>query len=144
MAGKGDRPRPVNVKKYWENYEEIFRKKPAEKPQDQKEVSDTPETDALEHKQLNEGCPQWNDMMRWVRENAALAHKIERERDGAREALSEETKFHHRTHSELVQTQCKLMDAMQAIIATLEDNRHLADGDDCTLAKLKSVVPDWK
>jgi len=36
-AGKGDRPRPVNVKKYWENYEEIFRKKPAEKPQEQKE-----------------------------------------------------------------------------------------------------------
>lgn len=32
----------------------------------------------------------------------------------------------------------------QAIIATLENNRHLADGDDCTLAKLKSVVPEWK
>ena len=35
-------------------------------------------------------------------------------------------------------------EAREAIIATLEENRHLADGDDCTLAKLKSVVPDWK
>ena len=35
-------------------------------------------------------------------------------------------------------------EAREAIIATLEANRHLADGDDCTLAKLKSVVPDWK
>ena len=47
---------------------------------------------------------------------ASFARKLERERDEAREA----------------------------IIATLEENRHLADGDDCTLAKLKSVVPEWK
>jgi hypothetical protein len=73
------------------------------------------------------------------------------ERDEAREDLDEEKKFHHRTHAELIQTQCKLLDmqmgrdeAREAIIATLEENRHLADGEDCTLAKLKSVVPDWK
>ncbi len=48
-------------------------------------MSDTPETDALEQKQSSEGCPQWNDMMRWVREHAALACKLERERDEARE-----------------------------------------------------------
>lgn len=31
-AGKGDRPRPVNLKTYWSNYDEIFRKpKPKEK-----------------------------------------------------------------------------------------------------------------
>jgi predicted house-cleaning NTP pyrophosphatase (Maf/HAM1 superfamily) len=47
----------------------------------------TPETDALEQKQSSEGCPQWNDMMRWVREHAALACKLERERDEAREAF---------------------------------------------------------
>jgi hypothetical protein len=69
---------------------------------------------------------------------------LQRERDEARMALEEETKFHHRTHAELIQTQCRLTDVTQAIIATLEENRHLADGDDCTLAKLKSVVPDWK
>ena len=30
--------------------------------------------------------------------------------DKAREDLEEETKFHHRTHIELIQTQCKLLD----------------------------------
>lgn len=76
--------------------------------------------------------------------NAAFTLAARAERDEAREALEEETKFHHRTHAELIQTQCRLTDVTQAIIATLEENRHLADGDDCTLAKLKSVVPDWK
>lgn len=27
-AGKGDNPRPVNLKKYQENYDKIFKKKP--------------------------------------------------------------------------------------------------------------------
>ena len=31
MAGKGDRPRPVNLKKYQENWEEIFSDKKDEK-----------------------------------------------------------------------------------------------------------------
>ena len=97
-------------------------------------MSDTPETDKAER-------------MAYAQEHMVpteVARKLERERDEAREEMAEEKKFHNRTHSELVQTQCKLMDVTQAIIATLEENRHLADGDDCTLAKLKSVVPDWK
>ena len=77
-------------------------------------------------------------------ENMLEVHKLCQERDEAIENLDEEKKFHHRTHSELVLTQCKVLDLTQAIIATLEENRHLADGDDCTLAKLKSVVPDWE
>jgi hypothetical protein len=36
--------------------------------------------------------------------------KAERERDEAREKLDEEMKWHHRTHTELVQTQCKILD----------------------------------
>ncbi len=36
--------------------------------------------------------------------------KLERERDEAREALEEEKKWHHRTHTELVHTQCKILD----------------------------------
>jgi len=53
--------------------------------------SNTPETDALEQKQSSEGCPQWNDIraMRWVKEHAALARKLERERDEARQHLKE-------------------------------------------------------
>ncbi|MCJ7634690.1 hypothetical protein MUP77_20155 [Candidatus Bathyarchaeota archaeon] len=39
-----------------------------------------------------------------------LAVKHAQERDEAREDLEEETKFHHRTHIELIQTQCKLLD----------------------------------
>jgi len=35
---------------------------------------------------------------------------LKRERDEAREELENEMKFHHRTHAELVQTQCKLLD----------------------------------
>ena len=77
-------------------------------------------------------------------ENFKFTLDARAERDEARMALEEETKFHHRTHAELIQTQCRLTDVTQAIIATLEENRHLADGDDCTLAKLKSVVPEWK
>lgn len=42
-----------------------------------------------------------------------MAAKAELERDDAREALDEETKFHHRTHAELVQTQCQLQDAIR-------------------------------
>ena len=30
-----------------------------------------------------------------------------------------------------------------AIRKTLEKNRHLADGDDCTLIDLKKALPEW-
>ena len=36
--------------------------------------------------------------------------RILRERNEAREKLDEEMKWHHRTHTELVQTQCKILD----------------------------------
>ena len=97
-------------------------------------ATDTPETDTAER-------------MAYAGEYMVpteIARRLERERDEAREALANETSFHHRTHSELIEAQCKLMDATQAIITTLEENRYLADGDDCTLAKLKSVVSGWK
>jgi hypothetical protein len=42
--------------------------------------------------------------------SAEFAKRLERERDEARENLDEEMKFHHRTHAELIQTQCKLLD----------------------------------
>ena len=46
--------------------------------------------------------------------------KAERERDEAREALDEEMKFHHRTHAELVQTQCQMQDVIREREASLE------------------------
>jgi hypothetical protein len=39
----------------------------------------------------------------------ALANAL-KERDEARENLEEEIKFHHRTHTELIHTQCKILD----------------------------------
>jgi len=104
-------------------------------------MSDTPETDHLE---THLGCAAihshpilWEHNRKLERErneariNAqkSKAYKrvlkitnenLKRERDEAREGLEEETKFHHRTHMELVQTQCKLLDNQN-------DNRQLAD-----------------
>jgi hypothetical protein len=39
-----------------------------------------------------------------------FCRKLERERDEARKKLDEEMKWHHRTHQELVEAQCKLLD----------------------------------
>jgi hypothetical protein len=36
--------------------------------------------------------------------------RLEQERDGAREELENEMKWHHQTHKELVEAQCKLLD----------------------------------
>ena len=41
---------------------------------------------------------------------AAMCGRYKQERDEAREKLDEEMKWHHRTHTELVQTQCKILD----------------------------------
>ena len=59
-------------------------------------MSDTPETDAA----WKEG----NAIREWT------CRKLERERDEAREELKNEMKWHHQTHKELVEAQCKLLD----------------------------------
>jgi hypothetical protein len=66
-------------------------------------TSDTPDTDANTWSDSSEGV-----LFKVV--SVEFARRLERERDEARENLDEEMKFHHRTHSELVQTQCKLLD----------------------------------
>jgi hypothetical protein len=60
-------------------------------------MSDTPETDAV-----------WkgDDAIKQV----MTSRRLERERDEAREKLNEEMKWHHQTHKELVEAQCKLLD----------------------------------
>jgi hypothetical protein len=88
--------------------------------------------------------------------------KVYDERDEAREELRTAVQERHDFHWQLLDAvrerdearkQCndnfliaqrETFEMREAIIATLEENRHLADGDDCTLAKLKSVVPEWK
>jgi hypothetical protein len=39
-----------------------------------------------------------------------ILNKVKRERDEARKRLDEEMKWHHQTHKELVEAQCKLLD----------------------------------
>lgn len=95
-------------------------------------MSDTPETDDLargNHVVPTEWAQQLErerdearkkieqQIKEIVRLNGATSHaggtplKIAlRERDEARENMDQEMKFHHRTHSELIETQCKLLD----------------------------------
>jgi hypothetical protein len=61
----------------------------------------TPETDAFIASQNH--SPTTHQLRNFAR-------IFEQERDEARENLDEEKKFHHRTHAELVQAQCKLLD----------------------------------
>jgi hypothetical protein len=75
------------------------------------------------------------------------ARNLESELDEEKDKLHEEMKWHHRTHAELVQTQCKLLDMERernhyrdAILTCLEENAHLADGEDCTLIGLKRAL----
>jgi uncharacterized protein (DUF3084 family) len=110
----------------------------------------TPETDAL-RKSIDNGAHAEAEM-------TSFARTLERERDEAREELNEiraerdlarlssmeSDQTHDRIVGELEKVYKERDKFKQVIIATLEENRHLADGDDCTLAKLKSVVPEWK
>jgi hypothetical protein len=63
-------------------------------------TSDTPETDAA----VIASGGDWSPVLR------ETCRRLERERDEAREELENEMKWHHRTHKELVETQCKLLD----------------------------------
>ena len=94
-------------------------------------MSDTPETDAMVEESFHRinfpTAPVPADFARKLererdealmdRANGDIAtmtrnhyERILRERNEAREKLDEEMKWHHRTHTELVQTQCKILD----------------------------------
>jgi hypothetical protein len=80
-------------------------------------MSDTPETDAAwkEGSAIREwACRKLErerDDARTERDIlVGELEKVYKERDEARESLGEEMKFHHRTHTELVHTQCKILD----------------------------------
>ena len=65
-------------------------------------TSDTPETDAEVSVGLENADRECVP--------ADFARKLERERDEAREELKNEMKWHHQTHKELIEAQCKLLD----------------------------------
>jgi hypothetical protein len=78
-------------------------------------MSDTPETDAA----VVASGGDWSPVLR------AVSQRLERERD-------EEIKWHHRTHQELVETQCKLMDITRERDEALMDR---GNGDIATMTR---------
>lgn len=110
----------------------------------------TPETDAVSE--------DIGEIMGCMMVDKEFAQKLERERDEAQEdainyyaKIGELTEERDDALAQIVKAECRAErfcqerdNLREAIIAALEENRHLADGDDCTLAKLKSAVPDWE
>ena len=85
-------------------------------------MSDTPETDALVPQFLKGGevpdifahCRKLEQERDEARKEAEYYkeryEQLKDERDEAREELKNEMKWHHQTHKELVEAQCKLLD----------------------------------
>ncbi len=65
------------------------------------------------------------DLGRDLRREREAHNNTKRERDEAREKLDEEMKWHHRTHTELVHTQCKILDMQMGRDEALEELIHL-------------------
>lgn len=82
--------------------------------------SDTPETDALRQKLWGKG---WSDSYMTMMSHA---NKLERERDAAKRMWS----IH----------QDKLAELREQVRLTIMENLHLADGDVCTLKRLKDAI----
>jgi len=71
-------------------------------------MSDTPETDRQ--------WAEWLNKLKMPIESfVAFARRLERERNELRDAFADESRFHNRTHGELVTTQCALTDARAAL-----------------------------
>ena len=48
-----------------------------------------------------------------------------------------------KTYKELQEAKERIKQLENAIRKTLDENRHLADGEDCTLRDLKKALPEW-
>jgi len=44
----------------------------------------------------------------------------------------------------VAQSKIRIIELETAIVKTLNENRHLADGEDCTLIDLKRAMPTWE
>lgn len=69
------------------------------------EIANRSADDQMRQKRLAE-----RERDEWKKAAFEITEELERERDEARKKLEEEMKWHHRTHQELVETQCKLLD----------------------------------
>jgi len=84
--------------------------------------SDTPETDNLSEKLHKQGSPP----VVKAQEMMMLAKKMERERNLADDALK--------------YAAIEIAELRHQIRETIMENLHLADGDDCTLLRLKDAI----
>jgi hypothetical protein len=74
----------------------------------------------------------------------SLCRKLERERDEAADMVARLTMQGLTLMDANRMLKKKARKYKKAIIECLQNNRHLADGDDCTLIKLKKVIYDDK
>ena len=70
--------------------------------------------------------------------------RITKERDEARNKMADALQEVDLRTLDFERMKQERDEAVESIMIILEENRHLADGEDCTLAKLKSVVPEFK
>ena len=77
-------------------------------------TSDTPETDKATIASGGDWSPVLRETCRRLERErdqwAAMCGRYKQERDEAREELKNEMKWHHQTHKELIEAQCKLLD----------------------------------
>ena len=127
-------------------------------------MSDTPETDAFAIKfktlcgekywvpvDLARQLERERNKARIDRANGEIAtmtinhyERILRERDEAQNIVEKLTEQGLRLMDDNMMLKRGIKKFKKTIRETLEENRHLADGDDCTLRKLKAVVEDWE
>jgi hypothetical protein len=103
-------------------------------------MSNTPEIDEVEKYSgvtIKDSVTTCGDESSSVYIPVIFARQLERERDDARYKL-ENAKQSLGFFIEIIN------ELKAAIRETLEENRHLADGNDCTLRKLKTAIEDFE
>lgn len=94
-------------------------------------MSETPDTDTAWDKYISHPYTYSSGDLR------TLAQRLERERD--------EAQYNLENARQSLEVAIEEINGMKkAILETLEQNRNLADGDDCTLYRLKSVIEFWE
>jgi hypothetical protein len=100
-----------------------------------------PEPVKLPHVKAHERvCKAIGDM---DRESQAMRERI-KQLDDAAKVAAEQIKLMAELHSKRTLDEAKrVLELEEAIRKTLDENRGLADGDDCTLHILKKALPTW-
>ena len=110
-------------------------------------MSNTPEIDEVEKYSgvtIKDSVTTCGDESSSVYIPVIFARQLERERDEARNIVEKLTEQGLKLMDDNMMLKRGIKKFKKTIRETLEENRHLADGDDCTLRKLKQLVPDWE